>query len=120
MIKKIATTAVYVSDQAAAEKFWTETMGFEVKASKEMGHGSRWLEVAPMGAESALVLYPKKLMKEWEEHKPMIVFWCDDIVDFCKNLKERGVTFKQELNPMPWGRSAIICDPDGNEFVLKG
>ena len=78
MITQIGTTAVYVSDQKAAEEFWTQQVGFEVAARKEMGPGAFWLEVRPKGAQSALVLYPRAAMKEWEEMKPSIVFQCDN------------------------------------------
>lgn len=62
MIKKIATQAVYVTDQLLALKFWTEKLGFEKRTEIDMGNGSSWLEVAPPGAETCLVLYPRKLM----------------------------------------------------------
>jgi lactoylglutathione lyase len=79
MIKWIATQAVYVSDQGAAEEFWKNKVGFEVIATRGMGNGLRWLEVAPPGAQSRLVLYPKSLMKDWNERQPSIVFECDDV-----------------------------------------
>lgn len=34
MIKQLATVGIYVEDQSAAEKFWTEKLGFEVKNKK--------------------------------------------------------------------------------------
>ena len=118
--KKIATVGVYVKDQDVALKFWTEKIEFEVREDKDMGSGNRWLEVAPKAAESCLVIYPKKLMKNWQELKPSIVFLCENIESFCNELKEKGVKFKQELKQMPWGKFAIFQDTDGNDFVLKG
>ena len=59
MIKKNATAAVYVDNQDIALDFWIQKMGFEVRADIDMGNGYRWLEVAPKGAESCLVVYPK-------------------------------------------------------------
>lgn len=74
MITQIKTAAVYVSDQREAEDFWAKKIGFEVAAKNEMGDGLYWLEVRPRGAYSALVLYPRSAMKEWNEMKPSIVF----------------------------------------------
>lgn len=57
MIQRIATVAVYVEDQDRALEFWRVLMGFEVRAQKSMGKAGFWLEVAPKGAGSRLVLY---------------------------------------------------------------
>jgi lactoylglutathione lyase len=59
MISRIATAAVYVEDQQKAKAFWVEKAGFEVTVETPMGPGATWLEVAPKGAQSALVLYPR-------------------------------------------------------------
>ena len=93
MIKQIATVGLYVEDQPAAEKFWQEKIGFEVKNKKEMGNGLYWLEVAPPGAETALVVFPKKLMPNYAELKPSIVFNTSDIEATCATLKQNGVAF---------------------------
>ena len=119
MVKHIATVGVYVEDQPAAEKFWIEKLDFEVKNKKEMGNGLHWLEVAPPGAHTALVLFPKALMPNYAELKPSIVFATSDIETLCSTLKQRGVAFKDELANLGWGKFASFLDPDGNEFGLR-
>jgi lactoylglutathione lyase len=119
MIQKIATVAVYVDDQEAAMKFWTEQVGFELRTNQPMGPNGSWIEVAPQGAESCLVLYPKSMMSNHAERKPSIVFVTEDIHKTYEAMKEKGVTFKQEPNEMPWGTFAIFLDNEGNEYVLK-
>ncbi len=119
MIKEIATVAIYVSDQKAAEEFWVNKVGFEVRAKHEMGHGTFWLEVAPPKNQSRLVLFPKNLMHNWAEKKPSIVFFCDDIDKTYLYLKSRGVDVGPEPQKMSWGNYATFKDPDGNEFLLK-
>ncbi|GLI04060.1 hypothetical protein YDYSG_00900 [Paenibacillus tyrfis] len=120
MIKKMATAAVYVEDQQKAKAFWTEKVGFEVVAEHQMMPGASWLEVAPKGAESALVLYPKSMMKNWAELKPSIVFVCDDVEKTYETMKANGVTFEGELQKMQWGTFATFLDEDGNSFLIKG
>jgi lactoylglutathione lyase len=120
MIKRIATVAVYVEDQQKAKEFWTEKVGFEVVAEHPMGPNAFWLEVAPKGAQSALVLHPKSMMKDWNEKKASIVFETDDIFGTYEKMKANGVEFSGEPQKMPWGTFAIFKDLDGNEFVLKG
>ena len=118
MITQIGTTAVYVSDQKAAEEFWTQQVGFEVAARKEMGPGAFWLEVRPKGAQSALVLYPRAAMKEWEEMKPSIVFQCDKFDETYEQLRSNKVKVEEPMN-LPWGKFLRFEDPDGNVFGIR-
>ena len=67
MIKNIATVGVYVDDQKKALQFWTDKIGFELRKSIDMGNGMTWMEVGPTGADSCLVLYPKKRMTNLAE-----------------------------------------------------
>ena len=120
MITKIGTVGIYVDNQQAALKFWTEKAGFELRKNIDMGNGMTWMEVAPKGAESCLVIYPKKLMTNFAELKPSIVFTCDNIEEVCVDLKKNGVSFSKELSSMGWGKFASFKDEDGNEFGLKG
>lgn len=120
MITKIGTVGIYVDDQQKALKFWTEKVGFELRINIDMGNGMTWMEVAPKGAESCLVIYPKTLMTNFAELKPSIVFICDNIEEVCSTLKQNGVTFSKELSSMGWGKFASFKDEDGNEFGLKG
>jgi lactoylglutathione lyase len=120
MITKIGTVAVYVEDQQQAKTFWTEKVGFDLVRETPMGPGSYWLEVAPKGAESALVIYPKKMMTNWSELKPSIVFLCDDIEATYERMRANGVAFEGELQKMQWGTFATFQDEDGNSFLLKG
>jgi lactoylglutathione lyase len=55
------TVAMFtVADQDAALAFYTEKLGFEVRADTRFGeHGEmRWLEVAPPGSHARLALNP--------------------------------------------------------------
>jgi lactoylglutathione lyase len=120
MITKIATVAVYVEDQQKAKAFWTNKVGFEVTAERQMGPNAFWLEVAPKGSESHLVIYPKSMMKGYESMQASIVFLCDDINATYSRLKENGVELMGEPNKMEWGTFVQFKDEDGNQFLLKG
>ncbi|PLR99838.1 VOC family protein [Bacillus sp. T33-2] len=120
MIKRIATVGVYVEDQQKAKTFWTEKVGFIVKAERQMGPNAYWLEVAPEGAETALVIYPRSMMKNWEELQPSIVFECENIEAVYEKMKQNGVEFEDELKAMQWGTFATFKDEDGNSFLIKG
>ncbi|NMH72523.1 VOC family protein [Bacillus sp. RO2] len=120
MITNIGTVAVYVEDQQKAKEFWTKKVGFEVIAEHPMGPEAFWLEVAPKGAQTRLVIYPKQMMRGSEKMKASIVFECDDVKKTYNTLKENGVSFKGEPKEMQWGTFVQFSDEDGNEFLFKG
>jgi len=119
VITHIGTVAVYVTDQEMALRFWTDQVGFELKSERPMTESARWLEVGPERADSALVLYPKALMDDWEARKPSVVFVVDDIEKTCERLTRNGVTLSQKLVDMAWGKFAAFLDTEGNEYGLR-
>ena len=90
MIEKIATSAVYVADQEEAIQFWKEQVGFEIRRDLFMGTEARWIEMAPPGADSCVVIYPKSMMEDWAERKPSLVFECEDIAKTYESMAGRG------------------------------
>jgi predicted enzyme related to lactoylglutathione lyase len=118
MIASIKTVAVYVSDQKEALRFYTEKLGFEVRRTESMGPDGTWVEVAPRGAVSRVVICPRTLMKDWECRRPSIMFGCEDTEATYRELSRRGVKFTQVPKRMPYGTFAQFVDLDGNEFVL--
>lgn len=120
MITNIGTVAVYVEDQQKAKDFWTTKVGFEVISEHPMGPNAFWLEVAPEGERSRLVIYPKSMMKGFESMKASIVFECENVLETYQRMKFNGVIFKGEPKEMQWGSFVQFSDEDGNEFLLKG
>jgi len=116
-IEFVRTVAIYVADQERSIRFFTEQLGFEVKVDVEMGPG-RWIQVAPPGAETHLVLFPRVMMPNWSEQKASIVFKCEDTGKASEELKAKGVKFVMEPTRMIWGTFASFEDLDGNQFFL--
>jgi lactoylglutathione lyase len=119
VITHIGTVAVYVTDQQAALRFWIDQVGFELKADRRMTDSAHWFEVGPPGAESALVLYPKSMIDDWEQRKPSVVFITDDVQGTCDRLVANGVDFSQPPVDMAWGKFAAFLDPEGNQFGVR-
>ncbi len=59
-IDNIGVAMFTVADQDAALAFYTEKLGFEVRADQRFGENGemRWLEVAPPGSRARLALNP--------------------------------------------------------------
>jgi lactoylglutathione lyase len=119
MFNKIATVTIYVDNQEASEKFWTEKLGFVVVKKLPMDPNAHWMELAPReGAESCVTLFPKSMMPDSNQQKLGIVFQTDDIHKTYAELKEKGVDI-DEPKEMGFGIFTQFRDIDGNEFGLR-
>lgn len=118
MIGPIKTVGIYVADQARAVAFYTDVLGFQVRRRIEMGGDTDWVEVAPPGAETCLVIYPREMMPDWAERKSSVVFHCADVRGAIAALEQRGVSIVMPPADLPWGTFAAIEDIDGNWLGL--
>jgi predicted enzyme related to lactoylglutathione lyase len=57
-INNIGVAMFTIADQDAAVDYYTQTLGWEVRADVPMGEGNRWIEVAPPGSAARLALNP--------------------------------------------------------------
>jgi uncharacterized glyoxalase superfamily protein PhnB len=48
-----------------------------------------------------------------------LVLASDALERDCSELAQRGVEFERPLEDQPWGREAVVRDPDGNQLVLQ-
>src|SRR5260370_61642 len=55
-ITGVRTVGVPVADQDRALEFYVETLGLEKRLDVPLGHGNRWIEVAPAGAATTIAL----------------------------------------------------------------
>lgn len=126
---KLDTVPIYVTDQDAAKKFYSETLEFRVVQDIPMGPEQRWLEVAPPDSSVRLVLYKATAEQHGAESLrdgqarigtfTGYVFGTDDIQSDRQRLGQRGVAFTMEPDEQPWGTFAIFADPDRNSFGLR-
>jgi predicted enzyme related to lactoylglutathione lyase len=119
MITHVGITTVYVSDQEKAIDFYTNTLGFELRANDAMGD-MRWVEVAPKGATTRIVL--ARGFGGWSEDKvgqfTGLGLVADDVEATYRELSAKGVEFTEKPNQQPWGMQAQFVDQDGNGYVL--
>ncbi|MFC9993518.1 VOC family protein [Nocardia sp. NPDC127526] len=131
MITGINTAVAWVLEQDAAKKFFTDTLGLDVRTDVEMAPGLRWLTVgAPDQPEVQLTLMtpgpPTMDPESAEQLKSLIakgiLVGCTFTVPDCEaaytELAARGVTFVQPPQPRPWGLSAILLDDAGSQFEI--
>jgi predicted enzyme related to lactoylglutathione lyase len=131
---RIANAQLWVQDQDEALAFYTQRLGWEVRADvtlPEMGD-FRWLTVGPAGQEDfsvALMAIPGPPVFEPETSAQVrtlmakgaagtIFLTTDDCQAAYEELKGRGVEFVDLPEERPYGIDASFRDPSGNHLRL--
>lgn len=105
-----------VTDQDRAKAFYTDVLGFEVTADRQMPPG-RWLQVAPKGAQTVFTLSGPGMGGFTPGSAQGIMLVTTDVDADCAKLAAAGITVDGP-NDLPWGRMAGFQDPDGNGLML--
>jgi predicted enzyme related to lactoylglutathione lyase len=133
-MSKIASTQLWVHDQDEALAFYTQKLGWEIRADvtlAEMGD-FRWLTVGPAGQEDfsiVLMAVPGPPMIDddtvAEIHDLVgkgfggtVFLTTDDCQASYDDLRARGVEFVEAPEERPYGIDAGFRDPSGNNFRL--
>jgi predicted enzyme related to lactoylglutathione lyase len=115
-LTQIQTLTVFVDDQELARSFYADVLGFEVRTDVTMGD-NRWLEVAPPGASTAIVLH-RPFPGATAGSAAGTILASSDLDADVARLRSAGVTVDGPAE-LPWGRQATFTDPDGNGYVLS-
>jgi catechol 2,3-dioxygenase-like lactoylglutathione lyase family enzyme len=118
-VDQVATVMVPVADQDRAIAFYTEKLGFELRADTPFGNGDRWVEVAPAGAATTVALVtPMEGQEVGVESR--VAFASADIDADHAALRDRGVEVDPEVMRMgdPVPPMFFFRDADGNRLLL--
>ena len=133
MINRLSVMGIWVKDQNEALRFYTEKLGFEIRADITMGD-YRWLTVGLKGQpdlEFGLsAMKPGGLFNEDEMQslRKLVesgkigsgVWKTDDCQKTYEALKAKGVEFVQPPTDRPYGIiEAVFKDNSGNLLVLS-
>jgi predicted enzyme related to lactoylglutathione lyase len=119
---KIKLTTVYVDDQAAALRFYTEVLGFTKKADVSQGP-YRWLTVGSPedkdGTELQLALNDNPAAKAYQQAlfqqgQPAAMFFTDDVKGDYERIKARGAEFTMPPTKVTGSTIAQLKDTCGN------
>ncbi len=133
MTRKITHASLYVKDQNEALRFYTEKLGFEVRADITNGD-FRWLTVSSKDQpDFEVVLLPLRA-SDWSLSQDDVevltrlleagklggpVMRTDDIHKAYEEWKEKGVEFLSPPTDQPWGVDAVFKDNSGNIYSLQ-
>jgi len=120
MINKIGQVMLYVNDQDASRDFWTDKLGFEVIAEESNGP-MRWIEVAPKGAATSIVLHNKELVAKMNPDMnlgtPSIMYHTDNFDTLYSDLKNKNIKVG-DIVELPSGRVFNFADHEENYFAV--
>jgi predicted enzyme related to lactoylglutathione lyase len=123
---KIKLTTVYVNDQAAALRFYTEVLGFAKKTDFSQGP-YRWLTVVspedPDGTELQLALADDPAAKAFQEARfgkgqAAANFFSDDVKAESARIAARGGEFTMPPTAVTASTIAMVNDTCGNLIQL--
>jgi catechol 2,3-dioxygenase-like lactoylglutathione lyase family enzyme len=131
---KLSNTQLWVHDQDEALAFYTDKLGWEVRADvtvPELGN-FRWLTVGPPAQPDiavTLMAIPGPPMMDAASAKQLrdllgkgfagtLFLTTDDVHASYEELKARGVEFLEEPEERPYGIDSGFRDPSGNQFRL--
>lgn len=106
--KRVGAVILLVSDMKNSIRFYKETLNLPLKSQSE-----DWTEFFSNG--TVLALHPaKKRNTSKTGSNTLIGFMVDDLDATAKYLNEKNVKFFKEPKDEPFGKHAIIQDPDGH------
>lgn len=133
MFTRLSVTTIWVRDHNEALRFYTEKLGFEIRADVTNGD-FRWLTVGlksqpELEFQLAAVKPSHALTQEEADHLTKLMeagklgigpWKTDDCQQTYETLKARGVQFLQPPTDRPYGIiEAIFKDNSGNIMVLS-
>jgi lactoylglutathione lyase len=117
-IRGIAVVGIPVTDQERALRFYTETLGFELRLDVPLPQlGSRWIVVAPPGTEIGVALVPARGDVP-AGVETGIRFTTPDAAATHDALRARGVVVGELLNWPGVPPMFEAHDVDGNRFEI--
>jgi catechol 2,3-dioxygenase-like lactoylglutathione lyase family enzyme len=119
MIKAIKFVSVPVRDQQRSLEFYTEKLGFRVITDQPFGPDQRWIELGVGKSGAGITLFTPPGQEGRIGQFTGISLLADDVLTTYRELTRKGVKFAREPQVEDWGTSAILLDPDGNQFVLS-
>jgi predicted enzyme related to lactoylglutathione lyase len=118
-LKEIGRIVIAVNDQDRALDFYTDTLGFDLRADHTFGDGNRWIEVGPTGAATGIALVPP-MQGLSTGYQTGVIFATTDIDALYTELRERGVDVDQQVmrraGPVP--PMFQFRDQDGNTLAV--
>jgi lactoylglutathione lyase len=106
--RKVGAVILLVSNMEKSIRFYRDTLGIPIKTKSK-----DWTEF--FNKDTVLALHPAKKKSKMKTGSGMLIgFEVSDLDSTVKKLKEKRVKFFKKPKEEPFGKHAIIQDPDGH------
>lgn len=114
MVERMKNIVVFVRDFEKAKRFYKEQLRLPLVQESQMimeffPGGGTTLGVSLAMHEAAFPLVGRHTG---------ITLQVKGLDLLCEELEAGGVEFAEPLEKTPWGKMAVVKDPDGNQFAL--
>ena len=106
MFSRIGAVILLVSDMKKSLIFYRDILGMELKKESE-----DWIEFVKQGT-TVLALHPTKKRKITKNNSMLVGFNVSNLESVCIELEKKEVKFYKKLAEEPFGKHAILKDPD--------
>jgi catechol 2,3-dioxygenase-like lactoylglutathione lyase family enzyme len=121
VITSLAHVSLYVRDYDEAIRFFTGTLGLELRDDRPYGPSFRWVTVGAKGQRGVDIVLHVPHEGDGATmigRQPGMVFFTDDCRVEVESLRAQGVEVTQGPDEVPWGVQAVLRDLYGNAHVL--
>lgn len=108
MFKRVGAAILLVENMERSVAFYRDILGMKIKQEFP-----DWFEFVNESHSAVLALHPKRIKSSGLPNM-LVGFKVNDIENVCKELEKKNVKFYKKLTPEPFGKHAIIEDPDGH------
>lgn len=123
-IGALSAVTVFVHDQERALRWYTERLGFEIRADEWYASGDRSLAIAPPGQDTPLIFLELAAADRDPRNPSPVgtqsgwVFQVADLVDTYARLRDLDVRFEESPTETMDGWRATFVDLYGNRWRL--
>ena len=123
MSRRVALFSLLIPDYDDALAFFLR-IGFDCREDTDLGHGKRWVRIAPPGGETEILLAravgDRQSAAIGEQGGGRVWLFLES-VDFdtdYQRMRDAGVKFESAPRVEPYGRVVVWSDPWGNRWDL--
>lgn len=124
-VRRVSHITLIVTDPDRSVEFYRKAFGAEVRGDEEFDFGGqtmRWITVGIPGDDLEISIQPPMAMEGQQAPEPgdgnMTVAEVVDVDAATETFEAAGGSIVSAPEDLPWGRSAVVRDPDGNPWNL--
>jgi predicted enzyme related to lactoylglutathione lyase len=109
----LKNVVIFVTDIDRAKRFYVDMLGLPVSQQTQAV-----LEFFNEGTKLGIAVALHEEARKLVGRHTGVTLQVQGIDDLCGRLAESGVRFPEPLERSPWGKMAVVADPDGNQIAL--